>query len=64
MAQGEFTKQKAAETSFAVKELFEAIPQTLKEIYVEHLNEILLFIDAAKKVAPDKPEANSQQPVA
>ena len=55
MAQGEFTKQEADETSKAVEELFEAIPKSKGMGYLGHLNDILLFVAAAKKAAPDKP---------
>ena len=52
MAQGQFTKEEADETSVAVKELFEALPRTKRIDYVGHLNDIYLFIEAAKLAAP------------
>ncbi len=55
MAQGEFTKQEAQRTRKAVNELFEALPKSKRFNYVGHLNDIFLFLSAAKKAAPDKP---------
>jgi len=54
MAQGEFTKQEADETMKAIDELIEAIPKTKRMGFIGHLNDILLFISAAKKHAPDE----------
>ena len=56
MAQGEFTKQEAQRTEEAVNELFDAIPKSRRMGYLGHLNDVLLFLSAAKKAAPDKPE--------
>lgn len=56
MAQGEFTKQEAEETATSVKEIFNALSKNKKHDYLGHLNDIFLFIDAAKKVAPDEVE--------
>jgi len=53
MAQGQFTKEEAAETVNAVEELFDAVPKSRRPHFVGHLNDILLFLDAAKKAAPD-----------
>lgn len=54
MAQGEFTKQEAANTDEAVNEMFKAIPKSKQINYLGHLNDILLFLAAAKKAAPDE----------
>lgn len=54
MAQGRFTKQEAEETSVSVEELFGAIPKTRRLECIGHLNNILLFLSAAKKAAPDE----------
>lgn len=51
MAQGEFTKAEAEETIKAVTELYEAIPKSKRAGYLGHMNDIYLFIDAAKKAA-------------
>lgn len=54
MAQGQFTKQEAERTEEAVNELFEALPKTRRFGYIGHLNDILLFLAAAKQAAPDE----------
>ena len=54
MAQGQFTKQEAKETTKAVEELFEAIPKSKRLNYIGHLNDIFLFIEAAQRAAPDE----------
>ncbi len=56
MAQGEFTKQEADFATETTEKMFEGIPKTRRGEYLGHLNDILLFIAAAKKEAPDKPE--------
>ena len=55
MAQGEFTKEEADETIIAVDEMYRALPKTKQPKFLGHLNDILLFIEAAKKNAPVKP---------
>lgn len=55
MAQGEFTKAEAEETVLAVKEMFEAIPKSKRMGYFGHLNDVCLFLSAAKTSAPDAP---------
>lgn len=54
MAQGEFTKWEAKRIREAVEDMFEGIPKTRRMGYIGHLNDILLFISAAEKVAPDE----------
>ena len=54
MAQGHFTKQEAKATAEAVEELFDALPKSRRMDYIGHLNDIYLFIDAAKRNAPDE----------
>lgn len=56
MAQGEFTKAEAAETEKAVDEIFKALPRTKQAQFLGHLNDIFLFLAAAKSAAPDKTE--------
>ena len=53
MAQGEFTKEEATETEKAVDEMFRALPKSKQREYIGHLNDIFLFISAAKKAAPE-----------
>jgi hypothetical protein len=52
MAQGEFTKEEAAETKKAVDEIFDAIPKSKRGNFLGHLNDIFLFLEAAEKAAP------------
>ena len=52
MAQGEFTKEEAELMTKLVTELFEAIAKSKRTGFIGHLNDILLFIDAAKEAAP------------
>jgi hypothetical protein len=61
MAQGKFTKEEAEQTKKAVEEMFNAIPKSRRMEYIGHLNDILLFIEAAQKAAPSesKPEQTS-----
>ena len=54
MAQGDFTKEEARELKKTVDEMFEALPKSKKFDYIGHLNDILLFLDAAEKVAPNE----------
>jgi len=54
MAQGQFTKEEAAETVKAVKELAEAIPNSKRIGYIGHLNDIYLFLRAAENCAPSE----------
>ncbi len=52
MSQGDFTKEEATATVEAVSEMHAALPKTKQMDYLGHLNDILLFLSAAKKVAP------------
>ena len=54
MAQGEFTKEEADATGEAVDEMFKALPKKKQMDYLGHLNDILLFLGAAKRAAPDE----------
>jgi hypothetical protein len=53
MAQGEFPKQEADSVKDAAEEMFKALPQTKKRLFLGHLNDLFLFIEAAKRVAPE-----------
>lgn len=55
MAQGEFTKEEADATIEAVSDMFKAIPKSKSMNYLGHLNDVMLFIEAAKKNAPNSP---------
>lgn len=54
VAQGDFTKQEADATVEAVMELFKALSKSKQADFFGHLNDILLFVDAAKQNAPDE----------
>jgi len=51
MAQGEFTKAEAKATRDAVEEMFKAIPKSRQALFIGHLNDVLLFIEAAGRNA-------------
>ncbi len=52
MAQGEFTKEEAQETMDAFMEVFKALSKAKIAEYFGRLNDIMLFLEAAKKAAP------------
>lgn len=52
MAQGDFTKEEAAETMKALNEVFAALPKSKKAEFFGHLNDISLFLESAKRAAP------------
>jgi len=54
MAQGQFTKQEADETIKAVEEMYKALPKAKQAAFIGHLNDIFLFIEAAKRNAPEE----------
>jgi hypothetical protein len=54
MAQGEFTKEEAAETEDAFAEVFKALSKTKQRELFGHANDISLFLNAAKAAAPSE----------
>lgn len=53
MAQGEFTKEEAAETKKAVEEVMKAFPKAaFFAEFIGHFNDIFLFLSAAEAAAP------------
>lgn len=54
MAQGEFTKAEANEMLDALREMWEALPKSKRGDYLGHFNDIGLFIEAARRNAPDE----------
>ena len=55
MAQGEFTKQEAQATIEAVDDLLKtAIAKKRVPEFIGHFNDIFLFLEAAKRAAPDE----------
>ena len=56
MAQGEFTKEEAAEIEGEFQEVFEALSKKKQMNFFGHANDIYLFIAAAKAAAPSEGE--------
>lgn len=54
MAQGEFTKEEAKQTTETFKELFDALPKKKQMEFIGHANDIYLFLSAAEKAAPNE----------
>jgi hypothetical protein len=52
MAQGQFTKEEAQQTIETVDDMFKGLPKSKQANYLGHLNDIFLFLEAAKKAAP------------
>jgi len=54
MAQGEFTKEEADETIKAFTEVFKALSKPKQVNFFGHANDIFLFLEAAKREAPNE----------
>ena len=54
MAQGQFTKEEAAATVTTVGEMYKALSKLKQAEYIGHLNDILLFVEAAQREAPNE----------
>ena len=54
MAQGQFTKHEAQHAIETVDQMFRAIPKRKALEYIGHLNDVLLFRQAAKRAAPEE----------
>lgn len=54
MAQGDFTKEEAVATEEAVNEIYKALSRPKQMDFIGHLNDIFLFLGAAKKAAPEE----------
>ena len=54
MTQGVFSKEEVEETKSAVLEMFDALTKRKQPDFLGHLNDILLFLEAAKRVAPNE----------
>lgn len=54
MAQGEFTKEEAQATIETVTEVAEGLSKKKKVDFFGHLNDIFLFLEAAKRAAPEE----------
>ena len=55
MAQGEFTKQEAAHAEECAKTIIESLSESKMMDVIGAMNDLYLFLSAAKKAAPDKP---------
>jgi len=54
MAQGDWTKSEAEATKEAVGEIFDGLSRPKKGEFLGHLDDILLFLERAKKEAPEE----------
>lgn len=54
MAQGEFTKEEAAQTEVAFKEVFDALSKPKQREFLGHANDIYLFLAACKENCPNE----------
>lgn len=54
MAQGQFTKEEADVAVECVKEILEQVPKTKRPGIIGELNDLYLFIGAAKQAAPSQ----------
>jgi len=52
MAIGDFTKENADVVGETAEDMFKGVPKRKQMDYIGHLNEILCFVEAAKKAAP------------
>lgn len=56
MAQGDFTKEEAQQTIEAVDEIMKALSKPKLREFIGHFNDIFLFLESAKKNAPEEKE--------
>ena len=56
----DFTKKAAEEAMAALDEMYRGLPKTKQGEYLGHLNEISLFIEAAKREAMLKHKAEAK----
>jgi hypothetical protein len=54
MTQGKLSKEEATHVLEAVNDMFEAIPKSRRLEYLGHLNDIALFLEAAKRELPEE----------
>lgn len=57
--QTDFTLERAKEIREIVEEMFEAIPKSKRLGYLGHLNDVLLFVDAAAQAMQAMADAMS-----
>ena len=56
-----FTKEAADNATEALDEMFKALSKPKQREYLGHLNEVSLFIEAAKRKAPTEEEAGKEK---
>lgn len=54
MVQGQFTKEEATATIEAVNEVMKAFPKSKVGEFIGHFNDILLYLEASKRNAPEE----------
>ena len=63
MAQGQFTKEEAQQTIEAVDEVMKSMTKPKLREYIGHFNDIFLFLEAAKRIAPNEAPKPSKESV-
>jgi len=53
---GDFTKDEATDCMSAAQEMHAALPRGRQAAFSDHLNDLLLFLDAARSAAPSEVE--------
>jgi len=54
MAQGDFTKEEAKETTNAFSEIFKALSKTKQREFLGHANDIYLFLEVCERNCPSE----------
>lgn len=54
--QGKFCKAEAKHVTEGMNEVLKALPRAKKMEFLGHFNDLFLFLAAAEKAAPEKPE--------
>ena len=54
---GQFTKEEAQEAILTLDEIFNALSRPKQREFLGHLNQVCLFLEAAKREAPTEMEA-------
>ena len=56
MAQGEFTKREVDHATECLESILSGIPKSKKGNYLGEMNDLFLFLEAAKRAAPEGTE--------
>jgi len=54
MTQGKFSKEEATSVIEAMEEIMKAFPKSKAGEFIGHFNDLMLFLSAAKKAAPNE----------